>query len=59
MLMQGPVVTCVVLRAGGQTEELQVNMSPRLQQTQQLLGGSATFLGQWEQLEVILMVSRH
>ena len=55
--VQGPVVKCVMLRASGVAEQLQVDMSPKLQETQKLLGGGATFLGQWEDLEVILMVS--
>jgi hypothetical protein len=37
-------------------EEVEVNMSPKEQKTQEILGGAATFLGQWEDLEVILMV---
>jgi hypothetical protein len=57
MSEEGPVVKCVMLRASGAMEELEVNMSPKLQETQTLLGGGATFLGQWEELEVILMVS--
>jgi hypothetical protein len=51
------VCVCVMLRASGVAEQLQVDMSPKLQETQKLLGGGATFLGQWEDLEVILMVS--
>ena len=53
----GPVVKCVMLRVSGLVEQLDVNMSPKLRKTQEVLGGEVTFLGQWEDLEVILMVS--
>ena len=50
-------VKCVLLKADGTTEECLIDMSPRKKLVQQKLGGQITFLGQWEDLEVILIIS--
>lgn len=58
MESKGPVVKCVLLKADGRTEELDVDMTPSLRSCQKILGGELTFLGQWEDLQVILLVSK-
>ena len=56
MTSEGPIVTAVVLRANGEYEELVLDMSPKLQLVAKELGGSVGFLGQWESLEVVLIM---
>ena len=56
MSSEGPIVTVVMLRANGSTEELVLDMSPKLQLVAKELGGSVGFLGQWETLEVVLVI---
>jgi len=60
-LMQedGPIVSVVVLRADGSTEEKKIDMTPKLNSIPRLLGGKATFVGQWRSLDVVLMSLRH
>lgn len=52
-------IVCVLLKQDGQTEEIIIDMTPRLKETQKILGGDVTFLGQWEEMEVILMINRN
>jgi Family of unknown function (DUF5880) len=56
MSSEGPIVTVVMLRANGSIEELVLDMSPKLQLVAKELGGSVGFLGQWEMLEVVLVI---
>ena len=56
MTSEGPVVTAVILRANGDCEELVLDMSPKLQLVAKELRGSVGFLGQWESLEVVLIM---
>ena len=54
----GPVVQCVLLKADGTEEEIEVDMTPSLRRCQEILGGELTFLGQWEDLQVVILVSK-
>lgn len=56
MSSEGPIVTVVMLRANGVIEELVLDMSPKLQLVAKELGSSVGFLGQWETLEVVLVI---
>jgi Family of unknown function (DUF5880) len=56
MATEGPIVTVVMLRAGGECEEVILDMSPKLQLVAKQLGGRVGFLGQWESLEVVLVI---
>jgi len=60
-LMQedGPVVSVVILCADGSTEEKKIDMTPKLNSIPGLLGGKATFVGQWRSLDVVLMSLRN
>jgi len=47
MAMEGPVVAAVLIPAeSGKPRQVQVDMTPRLKETNKLLGGSPTFVGQ-------------
>jgi len=47
MAMEGPVVKAVLIPAeSGKPRQVQVDMTPRLKETNKLLGGSPTFVGQ-------------
>ena len=52
----GPIVKCVCLRAGGETEELTIDMAPKQQAIFGALGGAPTFLGQYETIGVFIAV---
>lgn len=54
----GPIVNCVMLRADGSIEAVDVDMTPSQRRCQELLGGELTFLGQWEDLQVVLLASK-
>ena len=56
MSSEGPIVTVVMLRADGSMEEIVLDMSPKLQLVAKEIGGSVGFLGQWEMLEVVLVI---
>lgn len=56
MSSEGPVVSTVILRANGESEEHVIDMSPKLQLVAKILGSSVGFLGQWETLEVVLIM---
>ena len=56
MTSEGPIVTVVVLRATGESEQLVLDMTPKLQLVAREIGGSVGFLGQWETLEVVLIM---
>jgi hypothetical protein len=58
MTSDSPEVKCVLLRMNGTTEEISLDMSPRLKMTQATLGGEITFLGQWEAIEAILVIRK-
>jgi hypothetical protein len=50
-------VACVLLKQDGSEKELTLDMTPRLKKTQETLGGQITFMGQWEDMEVILVIN--
>mgnify|MGYP000091054266 FL=1 len=58
MSKEGPIVKVVLLKEDGTQEELDADMSPKKSTPQQILGGSASFLGQFPELDLILMVRR-
>ncbi|CAM9094032.1 unnamed protein product, partial [Ectocarpus fasciculatus] len=45
-------------KADGTEEEIEVDMTPSLRRCQEILGGELTFLGQWEDLQVVILVSK-
>ena len=49
---------CVLLKADGSMSEMEVDMTPRLRKVQHVLNGEVTFIGQWERIEVILVVNK-
>ncbi len=53
MREEGPVVTAVLLHGNGDCEEITVDMTPRLNSLVKLLGGSITFLGQYQDIDVV------
>jgi hypothetical protein len=57
---QGPVVTAVLLKAGGDAavEQVHVDTTPQKQMVQTLLGSPFTFLGQYEDEGIMLMCRR-
>merc|ERR1719253_353580 len=70
----GPIVTAVLLKAGGTRKEqgeqndaadddnvveaVQVDTTPKKQMVTQILGGPFTFLGQYEEEGIMLMINR-
>lgn len=55
MREEGPVVKCVLAKADGTLQELELDMTPRLGKWGELLGGRTTFLGQYASLNVVVM----
>ena len=51
----GPVVKCVVLRASGAAEEVDIDMAPKLGEISATLGGAVCFVGQYEPIEVMVV----
>ena len=49
---------CVILRQNGTSVEVSVDMTPSLKKLPELLGGDVTFLGQFESIQVVLLVKR-
>lgn len=58
MTSSGPTVTNVILRQDGSQEEVSLDMTPSARAAQEILGGEVTFLGQYEDLQVILIINR-
>ena len=58
MSLEGPVVDVVVLRQDGQCETVRADMTPSKNPVNSLLNGQATFIGQFEKLEVAIMKVR-
>jgi len=56
----GPVVSAVLLRGDGKqvVEEVEIDTSPQKQMVMEILGGPFTFLGQYEDEGIVLMVRR-
>jgi hypothetical protein len=56
----GPIVNAVLLSAGaeGIAKDIQVDTTPKKQMVQQILGGPFTFLGQYEDEGIVLMIRR-
>lgn len=57
MESDGAMVKCVLLKQDGSTQELSLDMSPKLGKVQETLGGSISFLGQWEDIGAVAVVS--
>ncbi|KDO29151.1 hypothetical protein SPRG_05394 [Saprolegnia parasitica CBS 223.65] len=55
MSAEGPVVKCVLLKQAGEKTEIDVDFTPSKQAVQALLGGDHTFVGQYEDLNVMIM----
>jgi hypothetical protein len=54
----GPVVAVVILRTNGEMEEKQIDMTPKMDLVKQEIGGRPiTFLGQWEMLDVVIVIN--
>ena len=49
-----PTVKCVLLDVNGEAKEIDVDMTPKKQEVTKLLGGQTSFVGQWEQIGVIV-----
>ena len=58
MGQEGPVVKVVLLQPDGTATEMEADMSPKKATPQDLLGGAASFLGQFPQLDLIVMMRR-
>jgi hypothetical protein len=58
MTSTGPTVSNVILRKDGSREEVSLDMTPSARAAQEILGGEVTFLGQYEDLQVILIINR-
>ena len=58
MEQKGPTVKNVLLRKDGSCSEVTLDMTPAVKSTQDLLGGDVTFLGQYDDLQVILLINR-
>lgn len=54
----GPIVSVVVLKADGSAEERKLDMTPRLNMVAAVLGGPATFVGQYEEEQVVVLCRR-
>lgn len=54
----GPVVNAVLLSATKGTQSIQVDTTPQKQMVQSILGGAFTFLGQYEDEGVVLMIRK-
>lgn len=55
MQEEGPVVTCVLLKADGGKEERTLDMTPRKDAPSSVLGGKVTFVGPIPRLNVVVM----
>lgn len=58
MTSNGPTVKNVLLRKDGSREEISLDMTPSVRAVQEVLGGEVTFLGQYEDIQVILLINR-
>lgn len=54
----GPIVNAVLLAAGDGVKDMEVDTTPKKQMVQEILGGPFTFLGQYEEEGIVLMVRR-
>lgn len=52
----GPIVAVVILRTNGETEEKAMDMTPKTDKVREELKGAVTFLGQYEMLEVVIVM---
>eukprot|EP00656_Telonema_subtile_P037190 TRINITY_DN4133_c0_g1_i3.p1 TRINITY_DN4133_c0_g1~~TRINITY_DN4133_c0_g1_i3.p1 ORF type:complete len:252 (+),score=91.14 TRINITY_DN4133_c0_g1_i3:51-806(+) len=55
MAADGPIVDCVRLTVAGKAEQVKVDMNPKANSLEKLLGGSVTFVGMYSEGELILM----
>ncbi|OQR93642.1 hypothetical protein THRCLA_08395 [Thraustotheca clavata] len=55
MSAEGPIVKCVLLKQDGTSKEIDIDFTPSKQVVQNLLGGDHTFVGQYEDIEVMIM----
>jgi hypothetical protein len=54
----GPIVNAVLLSAGEGVKDMKVDTTPKKQMVQEILGGPFTFLGQYEDEGIVLMVRK-
>mmetsp|Transcript_14379 Transcript_14379/g.19970 ORF Transcript_14379/g.19970 Transcript_14379/m.19970 type:complete len:174 (+) Transcript_14379:39-560(+) len=54
---KGPICSCVLINDEGVAEEIEVDMTPKEETPKKLIGGRVTFLGQWTDLQVVVMVA--
>jgi hypothetical protein len=58
LMKLGPIVAVVILRTNGEMEEKQIDMTPKMDLVKQEIGGRPiTFLGQWEMLDVVIVIN--
>ncbi|CEO94860.1 DUF5880 domain-containing protein [Plasmodiophora brassicae] len=58
MSMEGPTVTAVLLKPDGAVEQVSVDTTPKVNAAATLLNGNPTFVGQWPQINVVIMCSK-
>ena len=58
MSTEGPIVECVLIPESGEAKEIKVDMTPKKDQCATLLGGKVTFLGQYPEIDTVVMVRR-
>eukprot|EP00940_MAST-03C_sp_MAST-3C-sp2_P002436 g2436.t1 len=54
MNSEGPVCKCVLLQTDGTAKEIDVDMTPKKQKVPEILGGRTSFVGQWDDIGVIV-----
>lgn len=59
MECEGPIVSCVLLKADGTIEAVEIDMTPRLRKVQEMFSGEITLLGQWEDIQVVLIAGKN
>lgn len=55
MSSEGPIVKCVLLVADGTSQEVVIDMTPSKRELKSFFGGDFYFIGQWEDIGVILV----
>mmetsp|Transcript_25516 Transcript_25516/g.41178 ORF Transcript_25516/g.41178 Transcript_25516/m.41178 type:complete len:258 (+) Transcript_25516:19-792(+) len=58
MALEGPIVQAVVMEASGALKEITIDMTPKKNKVAEVLGGPATFVGQYRKGGVVLMQLR-
>jgi hypothetical protein len=55
MKIEGPHVNSVILHEDGSTEERLLDMTPRINTLGKLVNGRVSFIGQWDDIQVVLV----